>query len=243
MKPFWTYFGGKYRLAPRYPAPLYGTIIEPFAGAAGYALRYPERRIILVEKSPTVAGIWRWLIAATPEQVRGLPRLPASGRLEDAEWPCQAAQDLAGFWITRGAAHPNRSASAWMRDPRYSRWSWGEHAIARIAEQVEGIKHWTLLEGDYTAAPDLPATWFIDPPYHRGGVRYPQSAKALDFPVLGRWCQSRRGQAIVCEQAGATWLPFRHFHLAKGNESVSGCKVSAELVWTSPPEPLPDPTL
>lgn len=43
LKPFFTYFGGKYRIAPRYPKPQYNTIIEPFAGSAGYSLRYPER--------------------------------------------------------------------------------------------------------------------------------------------------------------------------------------------------------
>lgn len=39
LKPFWRYYGGKYRAAPRYPVPLHRTIVEPFAGAAGYSLR------------------------------------------------------------------------------------------------------------------------------------------------------------------------------------------------------------
>jgi hypothetical protein len=32
LRPFWRYYGGKWRAAPRYPAPRYDTIIEPFAG-------------------------------------------------------------------------------------------------------------------------------------------------------------------------------------------------------------------
>lgn len=238
LKPFWTYFGGKYRIAPRYPAPEHRTIVEPFAGAAGYALRYPDREIVLCEKNPIVAGIWRYLIRASAQEIRALPRIPASGRIDDAVWPDKAARDLAGFWITRGAAHPNCTASAWMRDQRYVRWSWGDHAIERIASQVDAIRHWRVLEASYDTIPQQRATWFIDPPYVRAGHRYPHGSKGIDYAALASWCQSRRGQVIVCEQEGATWLPFRHFYLAKANESVSGGKISAEVVWTSD-EPAP----
>lgn len=233
LRPFWTFFGGKWRIAPRYPKPAHDTIIEPFAGGAGYSLRYAERKVILIEKDPLIAGIWRWLLRATPEEVRALPRLPESGRLDDAKWPCEEASNLAGFWITRGAAHPNRTASAWMRDPRYIRWSWGEMSIERIASQVESIRHWKLVEGDYSEAPYVEATWFIDPPYIRAGVRYRYGSDKIDFAGLSAFCQSRKGQVIVCEQEGADWLPFTFFHKAKANESVSGGKVCNEVMWTA----------
>jgi len=232
LKPFWTFFGGKWRIAPRYPEPKYNTIIEPFAGAAGYSLRYSDQKIILIECDPVIAGIWRWLIKTTPRQVRALPRLPKSGALADAKWPCAEARYLAGFWITRGATHPNLTASAWMRDPCYVRWSWGEHAIERIAQQVERIKHWRVIEDDYSAAANREATWFIDPPYQVAGTRYRFGSRDLDFRTLAKWCRSRRGQTIVCEQEGADWLPFRDFYAAKANESVNGGKISHEVVWT-----------
>lgn len=233
LRPFWTFFGGKWRLAPRYPAPDYDVIIEPFAGAAGYSLRYADRLVVLVEKDPLIAGIWRWLISASPDEVRSLPLLPKSGCIDEAEWPCESARNLAGFWITRGAAHPNRTASAWMRDPRYAKWSWGEFARERIASQVDKIKHWQLIEGDYSAAPDVEGTWFIDPPYARAGVRYRCGSDKIDFGALATFCRSRKGQTFVCEQQGAEWLPFRFFHAAKANESVSGGKVSNEVIWTN----------
>jgi len=44
LRPFWRYYGGKWRAAPRYPAPRHDLIIEPFAGAAGYAMRYPDQK-------------------------------------------------------------------------------------------------------------------------------------------------------------------------------------------------------
>lgn len=233
LRPFWTFFGGKWRIAPRYPAPVHETVIEPFAGAAGYSLRHADRQVVLVEKDPRIAGIWRWLLRVSPAEVRALPRLPESGCLDDANWPCEEPRNLAGFWITRGAAHPNRRASAWMRDPRYSKWSWGEMSIERIASQVDRIRHWKLVEGDYRNAPNTKATWFIDPPYERAGTRYRCGSDEINFQDLAVFCRSRIGQVMVCEQEGANWLPFQFFHLAKANESVNGGKVCAEVVWQS----------
>ena len=73
LKPFFTYFGGKYRVAPHYPKPEYPTIIEPFAGAAGYSLRYANYKIILVEKNKRIAALWRWLIRASKDDVLCIP--------------------------------------------------------------------------------------------------------------------------------------------------------------------------
>lgn len=220
-------------MAPRYPTPLYSRIIEPFAGSAGYSLRYHECQITLVEKDPMIAGIWRYLIRASRKEIMRLPLLPKSGALDDVRWPCEESKNLAGFWITRGATHPNKTASAWMRDPRYSKWSWGPFPIQRIAAQVDKIRHWNLLEGDYSAAPNRShATWFIDPPYIEAGHCYRYGSQNLDFAKLKSFCKTRRGQTIVCEQEGATWLPFKFFYAAKANESVSGGKISHEMIWT-----------
>jgi len=234
LKPFWTYYGGKYRIAPSYPEPMFGTIIEPFAGAAGYSLRYADRDIILVDKSEIICGIWRYLIKTTASEVLNLPFCTHT---DDVAWPCQEAKWLAGFWLIRGGAHPNKSASAWMRDPRYSKWSWGDHAKNRIASQVDSIRHWRITHGDYRDVPNIEATWFIDPPYHRGGSKYKYGTAGIDFQHLGDWCNRVTGQAIVCEQDGANWLPFRHHRIAKANEGV-GRKPCHEVMWTSHPQLL-----
>jgi hypothetical protein len=57
IRPYFVYYGGKWRAAPRYPAPRHDVIVEPFAGSAGYALRYHERKIILVEKDAVLAEL------------------------------------------------------------------------------------------------------------------------------------------------------------------------------------------
>src|SRR5689334_5925034 len=75
LKPFWRYYGGKWRAAPRYPTPLHDTIVEPFAGAAGYSLRYPDRRVILVDAYPVIAGMWRYLIRVSADEIRRIPEV------------------------------------------------------------------------------------------------------------------------------------------------------------------------
>ena len=232
LRPFWTYYGGKWRVAKRYPAPEYPRVIEPFAGAAGYSLRYAHLNVTLVDADEKIAGMWAYLIRVRPEEVLALPDVPEGGTVDDVVWPCPEARWLAGFWLTRGSARPKRSASAWMRDPRYSAWSWGDKARERVASQVGAIRHWRVVHGDYTAAPDVPATWFVDPPYQRAGTRYRHGSRAIDFAALASWCRSRPGQVMVCEQQGADWLPFEPVFVAKANESVNGGKRSAEALWT-----------
>jgi hypothetical protein len=58
VKPFFCFYGGKWRAA----TPIHTTIVEPFAGAAGYATRYPDCNIVLVERDPIIAGLWRYLV-------------------------------------------------------------------------------------------------------------------------------------------------------------------------------------
>lgn len=147
----------------RYPAPTHSTIIEPFAGGAGYSAKYSDRAVTLVERNPKIAAIWKYLLGqgARPEKV----------------YP----------WLA-----------------------------ANLDADKAPISHWQLTEGDYTAAPDIEATWFIDPPYNCPAGRFYQVG-ALDYAALATWCQSRQGQVIVCEQAGATWLPFQPLY---GNEVI-----------------------
>lgn len=230
LRPFWRYYGGKWRAAPRYPAPRFSTIIEPFAGAAGYAMRYPDRRVILVEKYPTVAGIWRYLIATTAAEIL---RIPTADHVDDLPaWVPQEARWLVGMCMNACALSPNIRCSSGIlaRRDRGHTEGWTQPMRARVASQVDSIRHWQIIEGDYTAAPRIAATWFIDPPYiGRPGSHYVHGSRAIDYAALASWCRSRAGQAIVCEAGDATWLPFRAF----GETTGVGGKRSAEAVWLS----------
>jgi hypothetical protein len=105
---------------------------------------------------------------------------------------------------------------------------WGQRVRERIASQLGAIRHWTLIEGAYGAAPDVDATWFIDPPYQVAGKRYRCGSKGIDYAALGAWCATRQGQVIVCENVGAAWLPFRPWREIRGSR-----KASHEAIWTN----------
>lgn len=211
--------------------PRYDTIIEPFTGSAGYSMRYPYKKVILVERDPKIAATWRYLLGATPSEIRSLPDIRIDQKVEDLNVH-QEARWLIGWWVNKGAAQPMKSPSKWMRVKGNKDRFWSPTIRERIASQVEHIRHWKLIEGDYTDAPDIKATWFIDPPYQKAGIHYRFGSKLLDYEALGDWCKARKGQTMVCESVGAKWLPFQPWRDIKASPAKYGGKVSHGAIWT-----------
>jgi hypothetical protein len=135
---------------------------------------------------------------------------------------------LVGFWLNSGSAGPRKRPSKWMRSGVRPGSFWGDRVRRTIASQVEAIRHWDVRNCSYEDAPDVRATWFVDPPYQEAGTHYRFGSKGLNYEALGAWCRSRKGQVIVCENEGATWLPFRE--LANVKTARKGRR-SAESVW------------
>ena len=237
------YYGGKHATSHRYPRPEYRTIIEPFAGSAGYASRYHDRDVVLVEKYARLAAVWRYLIGASEREILALPLLAPGETLDDHAWPCAEARDLVGWLVNAAIAEPREQFSAWGKSRMDGVAAesvradfWSHRRRARTAAAASKIRHWRIIEGDYTDAPDGPATWFVDPPYETKGVHYVHGSKAIDFPALGEWCQRRTGQVIVCEQVGATWLPFVPFSASRSASTQH--KSVSEAIWTRHADPL-----
>lgn len=230
LRPFFGYYGGKWKWALRYPAPLHGTIVEPFAGSAGYALRYPDRRVVLCERDPKVAGVWRYLLRVTPFEILAIPDVPLDGSVDDlpAGLP-QEAVWLVGFWLNKGNQRPCRQPSSWMRSGLYPGSFWGQRVRETIATQLLAIRHWQLVEGSYVdlVVPGA-ATWFIDPPYREMGRHYTHGAAGIDYGHLADWCRGREGQVIACEAAGADWLPFESIGAIKTTRKA---QYAQEAVW------------
>ena len=211
------YYGRKKQIVRHYPPPNYDTIIEPFAGAAAYSLHHnsPDKRVILVEKDPKVAGIWNWLIhEATLSDIQSLPDLKPGERSTEFLHIIHAATKMA-FAFKRIKVTPVLARN----------WEISRRVFARHLHEV---KHWEIICGDYTASPDIEATWFIDPPY-RGdpGMGYRHSSALLDYTKLAKWALSRRGEIICCEGEGADYLPFIPLLELKG---VAG-KTSQEMIF------------
>lgn len=197
----WSYYGSKNKIAKFYPTPLFDTIIEPFAGAAYYSLRYFEKNVILIDKNPDIILMWKYLQECSINDINRLPILTEGTRLNPIDFDCYAQYRLMRFLIVQAAFGGNNVVSKWgaMRL---------QANINRLKKHHFKIKHWSFIEGDYTMSPDINATWFIDPPYTHGGHKYPMSNRKIDFSQLGSWCKSRIGQQIVCENTKAEWLPF-----------------------------------
>ena len=225
--PALSYFGSKYRASRHYPPPRHETIIEPFAGGAGYSLRYHRKNVILVDANPKIAAIWRYLIRAQPMQILALPDVPAEG-IHTVGGMTPVEKWLVGFWLNGGVAAPRVKPSRWCREANgNSAGFWGHKCRERLAEMVDKIKHWRVIEGEYSIAPECEATWFIDPPYIDKGKHYP--TPFTDFSRLAKWCKARSGQVMVCEQSGARWLPFKPLAKIQTIQSKKGS--SDEVVW------------
>lgn len=236
LSPVLSYYGSKFKRARMYPPPAHGVIIEPFAGAAGYSLNYADRDVVLVDRDPRIAEIWRWLIGASRDDVLHLPLLTIGQTIDDVGPLPRGARELIRGLVQTSATGRNRlstnAKNALAANPNTPAF-WGEACRARLAIVCEKIKHWTIVEGSYfDVDSSVPATWFVDPPYNnKAGDTYRFNRAQIDYAHLGEWCRSRRGQVIVCENEGATWLPFEPIYGTTLTHIKGKLKKSVEVVY------------
>jgi len=238
VKPFFSYYGGKWRAARFYPAPLPGQpVIEPFAGSAGYSTWHEPERAILIEAFEPVVGVWRYLISAPESEILALPDLEPRQMISDLKVP-QEARWLMGFWVHRGTTRPGNKVTSFADLSKIDGWkhdgqvTWNAAARERIASQQHKIRLWEARLGDYSTAPETSATWFIDPPYQQVARKY--AVKFADYGQLAGFCRERTGLVIVCEQSGADWMPFTQlgsFTATWGAQKPTS-RVE-EVVWTN----------
>lgn len=200
---FFKYFGSKWSTVNDYPKPMFNTIIEPFAGSAQYSVRYWWYNIILSDIDSDIAGLWDWLIKASENDIITIPtKIDTGTNLLRVMGP--HAANLVRRWQRTGH-NDCWTVSTWNGLPGL----WNERVKRRIASDLCKIRHWKVYYKPYWELENLEGTWFVDPPYQHlpGSYAY----EGIDYEHLGKWCQTRKGQVIVCEREGADWLPFRPF--------------------------------
>lgn len=205
MTPF-PYFGTKKKLIKYYQPPQYDMIIEPFAGAAGYACTYGlERDVWINDIYDKVYQIWKWIQNATKSDINNLPKLDKKGQtLADCKQLSDPERWLLGFATGVGRAQPSNKVTSFAQHRE------GTVQVRRALMRLCGnISHWKITNDEYFTIPNFQATWFCDPPYQKYGKHYAHNEKGIDFHFLGKWCKKRKGQVIVCEGSGADWLPFQ----------------------------------
>ena len=240
LRPFFRRYGSKWLLSRKLDPPKHDVIVEPFAGSASYSCRYgADQHVILIDKDPIVAAIWAWLLAATPEDVLALP--VDIGRTDIRKLGLSTApMRLIQAWLK-----PNASPYTWrfakstlVHAVRQPGSYWSERTRLRIATQLQYLKHWSISVDAYSSAPDIKATWLIDPPYqHQSQHNTQYGARVTDFEALGAWCRSRTGQVFVHEQHGADWLDFHSLDTASCTSfTYEGKRKRAhEVLWTNTP--------
>lgn len=214
------YYGRKKQIVKYYPLPNYDVIVEPFAGSAAYSLNDGNwrKQVILIEKDEKVADIWKWLInEATPEKVLGLRNLKVGDKTSEFLHIIHSASKMAFKYRTIKVT-PVLERN-WEISKRY------------IAENLFKIKHWKIICGDYTEAPNIEATWFIDPPYKGSpGTGYHHDSSKIDYDFLAEWTNSRKGEVIFCEGLNGDYLPFKNLLTLKG---VAGKSSKERLYYKS----------
>ena len=205
------YFGRKARIANAYPAPEFDLIIEPFAGSMAWSLHHRPSLALGFEVDTRVVSLWERIMAATePES----PPILGSKTDDLLVKLCSYSEHS----LTSG---PMTVTSRMLRD-------WDSLWRRFLDQGVYAREHLQIVEGSYLDAPDVEATWFIDPPYQRANRRgYLHGASTFNFVGLAEWCRSRRGQVIVCEQEGADWLPFEPLTAVSSHRGA----ISTEVVW------------
>jgi site-specific DNA-adenine methylase len=227
------YFGSKHGLARYYPPPALGTIIEPFAGAAGYSVYWARagQRVRLYDKDPAVVALWETLMGASCAEV-----------LADCEEQLSAGQATHPFLTMLRGSGPLRvigeetaKVNDWMR----VEWEKQKRRIALALPRIQSDK-WSIECRSYEEIENRNAVWFIDPPYKpyttNAGNEYREGASGIDYSHLATWCRERIGQVIVCEQQPADWLPFRPFRRQNAQStSTTGGERRVEILWSKTP--------
>jgi hypothetical protein len=235
LRPFFSYYGSKWRTVPRYPAPLCREIVEPFAGSAGYSVRHAARAVTLVDSYPPVAGTWRYLIAATPEEIRRLPLIEPGQPVGDLA-VCEEARWLIGWWLNKGAEMPRQTLSAWASHVDQRRTAsaatqfWGPEIRERVARQVGSIKHWVVVEGGLSvnrfrkhtrAVAALAAALLM-----LGGCRpAPANDVNRNQPAAGRSCDESCTEEADTITVTAIWLT--------PTDVPDGVKPAGEVEWSA----------
>lgn len=214
--PLFKWFGSKWSVSKHYPAPKFDEIVEPFAGGAGYSLRYHTKRVTLAESNQHVYQLWRWLIDdATEAAIREIPtNIPEGTDIRDL------GLDRGQSLLLKNWQRTNNVGNCWTVSPWGNKsGQWTENTRARVASEFHLVKHWHVVQDAFSlmssqAEDRTDRTWFVDPPYM---FNYQYRSRPVDYEKLSQIVLDLPGQVVACEaichKTGQvpSWLPFREF--------------------------------
>lgn len=205
FKCFFSYYGSKAKIAKYYPSPKYGKIIEPFCGAANYSVIHFENDVLLTDLNEDVIGTWNYLKNATESDILGLPKFSAGLDIRTLSLS-EDERRFCGWWVNRGNRSPCNIVSKFAMGNSNGA-EYFENVKRNVASNLYRIKHWKVELRDYSTIENEKATWFIDPPYTKGGEHYIKNT--IDYNHLAEFSKTRDGRVIVCENENGKWMDFR----------------------------------
>ncbi len=235
--PLFKWFGSKWLSSKTLPPPKH-SVIEPFAGGAGYSLRHAAwKSALIAESNPLVFRLWQWLVRdASWSAIREIPLGVKEGTDIRTLGLCPGQELLLKHWQRTNNVGNCWTISPWGNKPG----QWTANTRARVAEEFHAVRQWQVLSSAWSCLDtyhEFQRTWFIDPPYQ---FNYQYGNNAIDYRKLAARVGTLQGQIIVCEavcpktQNVPEWLPFRHF----GKRITSRRKAennhhSKELIYTA----------
>jgi site-specific DNA-adenine methylase len=232
------WFGSKWMASRHYPRPRGESIIEPFAGSAGYSLRHSGKKVTVAESDHNLSRLWQWLIQSQEEEILSIPINNKEGA-DILLMPLSDGQKL----LLKNWQRTNNVSECWTISPWGNKpGQWTENCRKRVANDIKYIKHWKVYDGDGFSlleselANDPLATWLIDPPYLYN-YRY-KNGSCFDYERLASAVKALKGQVIACEaicpKTGRTpsYLPFSFFAETVTSRRAEGCNThSKELIY------------
>lgn len=225
-----SFYGSKSKVLGFYPRPSHDLIIEPFAGGASYSLAHGEGRDVWInDLDPEVFGMWRFI---QNDIMAWLDRIPR--HVEPGQKVSDLVPDAPSALVSLMRAEANQGTQG-ARGVHDQVTSMGAKCWPRIHEKLAWAhgrcQGWTITNYPYNLMTCPEGTWFIDPPYDNlAGRRYRQ--QVVDYEALRQFCLSRVGQVIVCENVGATWLPFQPLVERRGIKSRYQRSTAKEAIYT-----------
>jgi len=208
--PMFKWFGSKWGASRYYPKPMFDYIDEPFAGGAGYSLRYHQKKVRIYDNNPNLIVLWKWLIGeATEDLIRDIPISIKEGTDIRTLGLSDGQAMLMKHWQRTNNVGNCWTVSPWGNKPG----QWTANTRARVAEEVHAVKHWEFAPCTFDSAD---VTYFIDPPYQ---YNYRYLGGFFDYDNLRKQLSEIPSprQIIACEaicpKTGKVpdWLDFRAF--------------------------------
>ena len=189
--PLFKWFGSKWSAAPKYPKSVFSSIYEPYAGSAGYSLRYCSRNITIYDNNNNINALWRWLIYQA--EYKNIINIPVG--LKEGTDILSLDLSFGQKLLLKHWQRTNNYGNCWTTSPWGNKpGQWTASTRERVAREVEYIKHWKFEPIGFIEH----GTYFIDPPYQ---YNYRYGANDFNFKDLADRVKSIPvpNQVIVCE--------------------------------------------